>query len=644
MQQQYCLRWNNHKNNLLTVFSELFKNEDFTDVTLACEGGSVIKCHKMVLAASSSYFQNIFSNLSCSHPVVVLKDITYREIQAILEYMYKGEVSVTEKEVEPLLRVAEALKIKGLTNKNDHGPTYNSIGAPSSSLHDTDHSNVVRATVSLPNNSSNRDGNNLTNENQPHVSDDKIDRNITSPPHSTSSHKSLYSHRNVYFDCKSPNADRSDYRIPPLPIWPMSGLPMAAFPSPQTTTSAAAAAMLNSYQEAAIAVNNASMPPLKRKKLSGSLMSKERDTPILRTVLGQGQTDTLQPMSLVCHDDQDGEPRRSVNGSAMPQDLSYMNKVMKIEALSEGGHSPYQETSSFMDEGFNHERGSKSLHSSSPSPQSFYMDSKGNVSSALANCVQSQQQEYKRYKQYTKSDISSAIESVRLGMTALKAAKKFGVPSRTLYDKVKKLGITTTRTFRRTNGGNGTGFTFGISGAASSMLLGLSMQNEDENSSQGDMLEHGFLHHALESNKLKMEDLNREAAISTPRSFQAYEFMQQNSDREDCMNSFESNERRTMSLSQGNTSDMGMPSSPTSNNGSPSPNLINYDPRSRSLTPSPPLPPLVPPPPDDNYQDEVEDLSMSRKPEQQSGVIMPPMKEGIAAAMLANCGADNERD
>jgi DNA-binding NtrC family response regulator len=56
---------------------------------------------------------------------------------------------------------------------------------------------------------------------------------------------------------------------------------------------------------------------------------------------------------------------------------------------------------------------------------------------------QNQKPEWKRYKQYTRNDIMSAIECVRNGMSALQASRKFGVPSRTLYDKVKKLGITT---------------------------------------------------------------------------------------------------------------------------------------------------------------------------------------------------------
>ena len=44
--------------------------------------------------------------------------------------------------------------------------------------------------------------------------------------------------------------------------------------------------------------------------------------------------------------------------------------------------------------------------------------------------------EWKRYKQYTKDDILAAIEEVKAGMSALQASRKYGVPSRTLYDKV----------------------------------------------------------------------------------------------------------------------------------------------------------------------------------------------------------------
>jgi len=49
----------------------------------------------------------------------------------------------------------------------------------------------------------------------------------------------------------------------------------------------------------------------------------------------------------------------------------------------------------------------------------------------------------KSYKQYDRNDILAAIEDVKNGMSALKASKKYGIPSRTLYDKIKKMGIST---------------------------------------------------------------------------------------------------------------------------------------------------------------------------------------------------------
>lgn len=111
--QQYCLRWNNHRSNLLTVFEQLLQTEAFTDVTLAV-GGTSIKCHKMVLAACSSYFQSLFLDNAHPHPIVVFKDIAYAEIRAILEYMYRGEVNVAQEQLPSLLKVAEALRVKGL--------------------------------------------------------------------------------------------------------------------------------------------------------------------------------------------------------------------------------------------------------------------------------------------------------------------------------------------------------------------------------------------------------------------------------------------------------------------------------------------------------------------------------------------------
>uniref|UniRef100_A0A1B0GCQ4 Protein bric-a-brac 2 n=1 Tax=Glossina morsitans morsitans TaxID=37546 RepID=A0A1B0GCQ4_GLOMM len=118
--QQFCLRWNNYQNNLTNVFDELLQNESFVDVTLACEGQS-IKAHKVVLSACSPYFQRLFYDNPCQHPIVIMRDVRWQELKALMEFMYKGEINVSQDQINPLLKVAEMLKIRGLAEVNSTG-------------------------------------------------------------------------------------------------------------------------------------------------------------------------------------------------------------------------------------------------------------------------------------------------------------------------------------------------------------------------------------------------------------------------------------------------------------------------------------------------------------------------------------------
>lgn len=43
---EVCLRWNSYHSNMQNTFPSLLSNEQFVDVTLACDGRS-IKCHKV---------------------------------------------------------------------------------------------------------------------------------------------------------------------------------------------------------------------------------------------------------------------------------------------------------------------------------------------------------------------------------------------------------------------------------------------------------------------------------------------------------------------------------------------------------------------------------------------------------------------
>lgn len=53
---EFCLRWDNHHPNLITVFSRLLQNSQMIDVTLISENRE-IHAHKIVLSACSPFFQ-----------------------------------------------------------------------------------------------------------------------------------------------------------------------------------------------------------------------------------------------------------------------------------------------------------------------------------------------------------------------------------------------------------------------------------------------------------------------------------------------------------------------------------------------------------------------------------------------------------
>lgn len=114
MAEQFSLCWDNFHSNMSSSFSELLKSEDLVDVTLAAEG-RYLKAHKIVLSVCSPYFQELFHVNPCQHPIVFLKDVSYSALSNLLQFMYQGEVKVSQDELTNFIKVAEALKIKGLT-------------------------------------------------------------------------------------------------------------------------------------------------------------------------------------------------------------------------------------------------------------------------------------------------------------------------------------------------------------------------------------------------------------------------------------------------------------------------------------------------------------------------------------------------
>ncbi|MCL4136028.1 UNVERIFIED_CONTAM: hypothetical protein GTU68_010883, partial [Idotea baltica] len=118
---QFLLTWNNHRSNFAEVFSQLRIQDQLVDVTLLCDGGSY-PAHRLVLAACSPYFHQLFTKLPTQHPLVYLRDVRQAELEALLEFIYRGEVSVANSELTGLIKIAESLRIKGLGDVSQRDP------------------------------------------------------------------------------------------------------------------------------------------------------------------------------------------------------------------------------------------------------------------------------------------------------------------------------------------------------------------------------------------------------------------------------------------------------------------------------------------------------------------------------------------
>ena len=68
--EKLCLKWNDFQENLNSAFGVLRNDRDFADVTLACEDGTQIETHKVILATSSPFFMDVLKKNKHPHPMI----------------------------------------------------------------------------------------------------------------------------------------------------------------------------------------------------------------------------------------------------------------------------------------------------------------------------------------------------------------------------------------------------------------------------------------------------------------------------------------------------------------------------------------------------------------------------------------------
>ena len=114
-EEKLCLQWNDFRDNISSAFRELRDDKDFTDLTLACEDGQQIEAHKMVLIASSPFFQNLLKKNKHPHPLIYMRGVKSEDLLAMVDFFYFGEANVFQENLDSFLALADELQLKGLT-------------------------------------------------------------------------------------------------------------------------------------------------------------------------------------------------------------------------------------------------------------------------------------------------------------------------------------------------------------------------------------------------------------------------------------------------------------------------------------------------------------------------------------------------
>merc|ERR1711892_439091 len=101
-----------------TSLSSLLNTSSICDVSLVCDDGQMA-ANKVVLSASSTFFNSVFTLNPHPHPLLYMRGVTTDLLQSVLQFVYTGATAVREEHVSSFLAMGEDLKITGLAGCHD---------------------------------------------------------------------------------------------------------------------------------------------------------------------------------------------------------------------------------------------------------------------------------------------------------------------------------------------------------------------------------------------------------------------------------------------------------------------------------------------------------------------------------------------
>ena len=119
MSEKFSLKWNDYQSNWKQSLSGLRTDSDLADVTLISEDKVKFSAHKALISSCSNIFKFILKGSSNANPLLFLVGVSSINLGFILDYIYYGEVNLSQEQLDSFLETAQKLEVEGLLGVND---------------------------------------------------------------------------------------------------------------------------------------------------------------------------------------------------------------------------------------------------------------------------------------------------------------------------------------------------------------------------------------------------------------------------------------------------------------------------------------------------------------------------------------------
>ena len=110
----YNLSWSTFSRHLSQLSRELHSEKYFSDVTLVSDDLVQTEAHRIILSASSPLLKSLLMISPRGQTQLFLKGVKHQQLEAVLKFLYYGEVQVPSAEIKEFLRAGTELEITEL--------------------------------------------------------------------------------------------------------------------------------------------------------------------------------------------------------------------------------------------------------------------------------------------------------------------------------------------------------------------------------------------------------------------------------------------------------------------------------------------------------------------------------------------------